>query len=426
MKKILFYFLIAIGTNTFAGTSPDSLNKKIAQLKDSLTKLKDADKKSAVYDALYKYYSALGDHYQSAYKDSAALCKDSIMAILTRAIKPKEDNKEEDTTRYNFRFKLYTDFVGFKGDQPNGLVQSELSFGWNIHKNTPWFLQYRKQKNKSANQYSIKKLRQYKNDTSGLVRAKAKDSLRDLRLFYREKNANCLTLFKNVVFPIVTLSKLKDSLRYKDLNYDSSAKIYHIHTFDLIKYSNFNVSGKLNLFTFQSRSKDIKIFLDLFGTFYSTGVNEKDTTLASGLRRHNVNSVGYGLNMKLQFDPPSNHFSMEASLSDFQLRLLNNDIMQQKGKQYYPESNPKNNTFYSGNTVDAVAVWTASIRYSTKTNQENKNNDGLFLRISFFNNITSGLIFGQKVGPLDYNNNFLQVQFGLSKNMNDLLKFLKP
>ena len=437
MKKIIL-ILFAILSIKGSSQQTDSLQKQIHLLLDSLSAAKQDSAKIPVYKGLYQTYDRLGKAYFTLYSDSASSCLDSTFTLYDRyveEIKEKakqdlatKDTKEESPGKNSFNFRLYTDFVGFKGDQPNGLAQTELSFQWKLNpkRYRMLLIAAHPQPNKSELRYNLCQMKKDRNKLQGREKAKKKDELRKAKTDFNSHVPRRLGFFENLVFPIIELSKIKDSLRYKELDYDTTSHTKHIHTLDLIKHSNFNVSGKLNVLSYHSVKNNIYAYFDVFGTFYSTGIYDKDTLLDSKDQKHNINSVGWGSSVKIVFAPEKSNFYLEASYQNYGLKLLNPDIIQRKTTLYYPEYNPKNNVLNNSNTLDAVSAYVASVRYSSKMNKENKNKDGIYLRIAFFNHMSGTPSQAHNPFAVDYKNNFLQVQLGVSKSIEDLVKFIKP
>jgi len=403
MKHIITLFCLFITLHGFA-QEIDSLKKDVRTLHDSLTAARADTTRIRIYKNLNVNYDALGKSYLTAYSDSARQSLDSVYALSDKQLKQKAKEKEETaaTGKNSFYFRLFTDFVGFQGDQPNGLAQFDLAFRWKLNNKRYRLLPIacHPQENKSQLRYERSALKQRMHLATGLSKAQKKDSLRMVCKEFNAPVPRRIGFAENIIFPIIELSKIKDSLRYKDLDYDSTNHIRHIHTMDLVKYSNFSVSGKLNVVSYHSVNNNIRVYIDVFGTLYSTGVYENDTNLLVKDRNHNVNSVGLGGAIKFIFAPAQSNFQLEASYQNFELRLLNPDIYQRKTVLHYPEYDPRNATFNNGTTRDALSVYVASLRYSSTVNTKNKNSDGVFLRVAFYNHSVKTNMRGVKQAHL--------------------------
>ncbi|MCC6370541.1 MAG: hypothetical protein IT236_05985 [Bacteroidia bacterium] len=321
---------------------------------------------------------------------------ESTTAVVSESTEEKTNEKHD--RRLSLAMRVYNDATGFNPDQPNGIVQSEASL--NIR---------------------LKGWRWWKEDTT--------------------KNVTAM-FFNNIVFPTINLFQIKDdsSYRYAPVHYLKSNNLVNdsfvnVHTLNLVRYSNFNVSAKVNLFTLQTRDKGLSLFIDAYGAFYRTGLSY-DSLLSAHLgvkkedSRFMVNSAGAGLNIKFRCSPPKSKLSLEASTTIFGIALLSNDVKQNYGRLYYPDYNKRNDergnikyingaeSFFNG-----LAFYSFQIRYSDNLeNSKNKTGSGFFFRVNFFSNPWIGILNDSK--RVSYGNNYLQIQTGISKNLDDVLKFL--
>ncbi|MEW6469062.1 MAG: hypothetical protein AB1458_09070 [Bacteroidota bacterium] len=115
-------------------------------------------------------------------------------------------------------------------------------------------------------------------------------------------------------------------------------------------------------------------------------------------------------------------------MTNFGLTLLSNDVRQNYGQLYYPDYLAKNdaasnalfdpdfNKLYNG-----IGIYTVSVRYSGAENKLNRGSGkGVFFRMVYYSNPIL------KNKEVNYNNGYAQIQFGISKSLEDLWKFINP
>jgi len=332
----------------------------------------------------------------------------SIIEVNQTEIKVKNDPGSSDTTIYSIprayilRFAkgngikrsnaaqvnliVYSDLQGLSEKQPNAIIQPSLSASISLN-------------NKPFNQ----------------------------------GNRIELTLVKNLMFLVNAWQVKQDtSFRYFPLSYlvDSTATgkdtIPYIHVLNIVKYASFAFSAKVNLLTIAIKEIGLKLFIDDYPIFYCTGIS--DSLLPAQYRQYRIYSVGNGMNYKLRFKQDDSHYRFDISYTQYGLTLLHNSIVSRQGKLYYPESSPKNiinnkndltNNLEYANSI--IGIYSFEIRYSSKINKEN-DNDGIFIRMMFYTNPIKSLTSSTK----GYGNNYLQLQFGISKNIVKLWETLKP
>jgi hypothetical protein len=121
---------------------------------------------------------------------------------------------------------------------------------------------------------------------------------------------------------------------------------------------------------------------------------------------------------------------MEASVTNFKLILLsNNDIHQSYGRLYYPEYNAQNYArpklaYEKKEAFANITTYCVQVRYSSDINERySPTGTGAFLRFTFFTNPLFTVQENRKNNDYSYGNNYMQVQFGLTKNLKDLFDF---
>lgn len=385
----------------------DSLEfEKTAQKQlDKLNKIKKNLENKRISDKKFerKVERLIADLNNSSDNNTNYNSKEDLNDTIIVTVRKYINNKLSDSTSYDsakaeakkylpFYFRVYSDAKGFKKEQPNGLLQTEFGFNWEI-KALTW------------------------------------------------SSKNCKVYFlKNLQLPQVSLFQNKNdtSFQYTPVHYDKSIPItdttlftsrLNVHTLNLIKYAHYTVSGKLNLLAVEYKKKGIKWYLDAFGTFYSTGISYDSTTykllqIKKEDSKFQVFSAGGGLNSKLIICPPKTYFTLEVSYTQFYLLLLNNDIRQSYGKLHTPDYNSSNYKTplirsYNDKSLSAIAIYNVEVRYSSTRNDKKKDNTGVFLRFNFFTNPFTSFSFKS-----NYGNNYTQIQVGVSHTFEELLNFL--
>lgn len=318
-----------------------------------------------------------------------------IIDIKKTENKTGQQSTIDPTNNIKFNMAVFSDAKGFNKDQPNGLIQTEFGFSWDLIKNPI----------RSTNNFNFYLLKNLVLPTINLLQTKSDSSFRYTPIHY------------------VKTGNTVDSLTFKST--------LNVHTLDLIKYAHYSISGKLNALTIQSKGKYFTFFIDLYGVFYASGVSYdslllKELNIKPQDSKREVYSVGGGFNLKTKFNPQNSQFSMEASITQFGLTLLsNNDISQNYGHLYTPDYNLQN---YSKDNLNiskgfnGITIYTIQIRYSTLNNAKNKGETGLFLRLNFFTNSILSIIDGTT--SINYGNNYTQIQIGIKKNISDLVSSL--
>ena len=266
----------------------------------------------------------------------------------------------------------YSDFQGFKGDRPNGLVQAEANFSFYTN------------------------VKSFKSEKSSAV------------------------FFRNVVFGF-NLTKVEDKLRYKQVNYfiDTSEAIHdtirHIHTFDLVQYSNFNAYAKINFLTYKWPLTKWKFYADGYGALFSTGV--KDTLPV--VTEYNLNSIAIGYNLKISTDYEPSEFPINVAFSvkGFHINCYSNSVRQRVGPLYVPDSDKRNNIFQKDGIVGGKSLTVFQLEFQYFPSKENSGK--IFFRTSYYNNIFGRVINNEPSN--DYGNNFLQVQVGYAGSFTEFL-----
>jgi hypothetical protein len=304
------------------------------------------------------------------------------------SIKIKKDKTQDSSLtkpKLEFIGRLYSDFVGLKADNPNGLIQTKFLFSYT---------------------------RQY-------------DSLKCTIPF---KNSFEIVPFRNVVLADFAFSKIDQKNRELPVRYNSDDSISgYLNRLDLYQYAYFSVTGKLNLFTVRCFSKcegdsvdkkhncktvtflksyeSFRLYFDLIGTFYNTSI-------ADSLKRSNmtsVNSIAWGINIRATFYPTSkSNLKAEIEYTHFFPSLFTHTYKEIAGPQYLAHTGLITQSMiderkYAINSFDLVFV------------RNNDNKSAQFLRLSIIGNF-----FARPA--LTSPNLFYQLQLGTDFTLNDLFK----
>lgn len=330
--------------------------------------------------------------------DTSKTKADSIRVTVTtdKGVPVKIQTPEISTIdSTNVFLSVFSDFLGFKQNAPNGLIQTEFWGNGYINKNGDV-------------------LHLFKSDCFTKREIKLYPLHNAIFMFNLSKIGNSNdTRYKQVDY-------FKDTLLANNNNPDSI--VHHMHTFDLIKYSNLSFVGKLNFAALYFDKPHLKFFLDGYCVFYSTGVH--DSLFEGSTRKDwdfNIYSVGYGLNCKA-ISYINQSFNLEISYTGYNLTLLNsNSIKQNTGNLYYPETNPKNSLFVEDdNKKINTRVGIYSVQVFCVPKSKAKTNI-IFFRISYYSNTLRAFKKGNFV-PTGYND-YLQVQVGYRKTF-DFDKFI--
>jgi len=305
-----------------------------------------------------------------------------------KVIFKENDSEEKFDYLKNLHYTVYTDFKGYS-NEPNGLVQNEISF------NVP-FLKWEIKSNK---------------DCFGCLK-KENPEIKEL--------CNTMTFFDNVKAKVNFFQTQSDSSNhYRKLNYDTTGSEIrkHIHTLDLIKYANISAYINVNVFKWQHKKTGLRFFLDGFASFYNTPIIDSVITK----KTNSITSIGYGYSVKLKFKPDNSHIMADFSYAQTYFKLFSNDVLQRTGS-LYEDGNVKNNFISNSsdnNERSIIGLFTGELRYSSKVNKLNDLGTGYFLRLNVFTNPIIG-----EDSKYNYNNNYVQIQFGINKSIDELLKFL--
>lgn len=271
-------------------------------------------------------------------------------------------------------YSIFTDFKGFAGDQPNGLVQSHLFFNLSVNDSDKW-----------------------------------------------------IKIFRNVVGGIA-LTKLENNLRYKSLyihkdtmENGSLDTIKHLHYLDLVRYQNFEGYAKFNLLTLDLKKSTldipVTIYLDGFANILSTGI--RDTTLgtAESDRTFSTTSFGYGGSANIRIgDVTSSEipFDFTMGMTMYQVYNTSNNFVTTNGPLFHPENNPANYSYDGFKLTSLIKKYEFLLTYCRDNeNPENK----IFIRTQIHTSRVD-----KKYENLGYkHNSYLQVQLGYNAALKDLL-----
>lgn len=174
---------------------------------------------------------------------------DSLKRMITLLSKGSDTTSKKiaskDTAHLKFRGMIFSDIVGIKDDQPNGLIQTNFYFSYE---------------------------RPDISDKSTLIP------------------------LKNIVLVDITLSKIENDEYKLPVRYVSqdSTKGY-LNQLDLLQYAHIKAASKFNLICYHLKD-DFDIYFDLLAGFFRTAIY--DSLKISNTK--NLNTLTYGINVKLR------------------------------------------------------------------------------------------------------------------------------
>jgi len=196
--------------------------------------------------------------------DSSSVPKNSPTAPAA----PPDGSSNELDSSY-FYIRAYSDFVGLQDDQPNGLLQTEFFFDWN------------------------------------------------LRLNY--DSAKALVFFYNLVLPEVGILKLDEKERYLPVLYGETTNRTMLNATDLVKYANLRLAAKLNILKLKLNSLN-RLYLDGYAVHYRTGITDSTRKEPESI----FNTFGAGGNILFRSYKKNTKFRLDLMYSLFWLKSTSN------------------------------------------------------------------------------------------------------
>ena len=222
-------------------------------------KLYSFNYKSAPED--FKYWIKLGDiikYLPKFYPESESYGPKDTAFFTTPEKKVTVLRKEKIDKILDAR--IYSDFIGLGGDNPNGLVQAEVS--------RKIILRPKRQPVYTLGQYSFH---------TG-------------RLNFFEPIASITKIEKN-------FKELPLTVEYETTQDSKTVKSKHASTLDLLRYSNFSFGGKVNLSVFDFPKLKYSLYLNIGTMLYRTLIKDSVRTITAGVpdeaikKSYNVSSL---------------------------------------------------------------------------------------------------------------------------------------
>ncbi|NOX47900.1 MAG: hypothetical protein GXO89_13070 [Chlorobi bacterium] len=239
-------------------------------------------------------------------------------------VKFEEDGATEkvvykEQTSKLFAAKIYSDLMGFKKDDPQGIIQVEVEKKLNIF---TWRKQFRQWHNWGVISYTK---------------------------------------------PMITLSKLEEKdkglfLRYRDdYKHNLTEPVKYASTLDLFRHEIFSIGNEMNLFLLDSRSLKSTLFIDGGFLFGQSEVIDSLWVYKNGKIAFSENPDNYKVNV-LRFYPkatisvyPDERYSFSASYSHSWYYAMTNDFVQVANSDYYAATG-KDSEHYGRNQFNSVEL----------------------------------------------------------------------
>ncbi|MEO0733367.1 MAG: hypothetical protein AAFZ52_11070, partial [Bacteroidota bacterium] len=281
-------------------------------------------------------------------------------------INPKNNVKGvpiyKENTKDILKARIYSDFIGFDENNPNGLVQTEVS----------------------------------------------------KRFFLNTSSTSSFQNFMysgyfNFIEPNLVIAKIEENNKYLQLKEfaplnplpQEGETLNYASSLDILNYSTLQVGGLLGLAYFSFPKYHIRLQFGVGGHIFQSGfANERitqDTAFNVRVQTENefiANSLVYYPDIRMEFNPDP-RFGLEVAYRPTYVTLLNNDVLQVDNEERFLASDGRIRT----DKVVHVVQLLANIRVNKETNGQ------FFFRTNF------------SLSGDDRNNNFLQAQLGYAFNI---------
>ena len=259
----------------------------------------------------------------------------------------------KELTKDILQARIYSDFIGFDEDNPNGLVQTEVS--------KRFFL----------NTASVPSFGNF-----------------------------LYSGYFNYIEPSLLIAKVEQNNKFLELQSlsinDQDAPVNFVSSLDILNYSSFRVGAQIGVAYFSIPKYHIRMELGLAGFINQSGfAREKitaDTVVNQTIIQNDeflANSFVYYPDLRIVFNPDP-RFGLELAYRPTQINLLSNNIRQVDNQEEFIRTNGENKSKQFVHVLQLMA----SIRVNSRTNGQ------FFFRSNFS-------ILGD-----DRNSNFLQAQLG--------------
>ncbi len=200
---------------------------------------------------------------------------------------------------------IFSDFVGIKDDQPNGLVQTNFYISYL----RPTKIRY----DKVCNKDSVKN----KICWNPFPRLNKK-----LTIDSTQTNHLGVFIARNAVLLDITFSKMENENRELPVRYDTITHGRYLNKYDLLQYANVISLSKINIATFRWHNV-LSTYLDYTPIFYSTAV--LDTLLRKDAFR--ISSIAHGFNLKVStVKDKESKLSADCSFSVFLPHIISGNF----------------------------------------------------------------------------------------------------
>jgi len=325
--------------------------------------------------------------------------------------------------------EIYSDFMGFGQDNPNGLIQTEVSKKFFLYsKRIPREIRPGRLLNRSENiSRKIEKLSiKMVSDTQKIKNPEKKqkyynkmlsDSIKqeNKRKYLKEKsffvksgqsfNRIISFGFINFIEPKFIFSKLEDNNKYLPVTYDKiksqetgkDSTIKYVTTIDLLSHVNMSIGGKINLLVLDFPVLKSSLFFNMGGYYQLASIIDSTATFKDSILTINDNKFNVGLMQSFWEAQWMIKTDARFSISLY-YRLIYLNMLTEKFQLEQIDNIRKTRDFEADRWLQSIQLL-ASIKLSDKS---------------------SGRLFFR--GTLTYesnnmNNNYFQAQLGYSFNI---------
>ena len=307
--------------------------------------------------------------------------------------------------------EIYSDFMGFGQDNPNGLIQTEVSRKFFLYsKRIPREIRPGRLLNRNEKiSIKIDKLR-ITDSTNSKIDILYKKSKYLKEKSYLVKSGQSFKRiisfgFLNFIEPKFIFSKLEDNNKYLPVTYDKiksqetgkDSTIKYVTTIDLLSHVNMSIGGKINLLVLDFPVLKSSLFFNMGGYYQLASIIDSTATFKDSILTINENKFNVGLMQSFWEAQWMIKTDARFSISLY-YRLIYLNMLTEKFQLEQIDNNQKTRDFEADRWLQSIQLL-ASIKLSDKS---------------------SGRLFFR--GTLTYessnmNNNYFQAQLGYSFNI---------
>ncbi len=307
--------------------------------------------------------------------------------------------------------EIYSDFMGFGQDNPNGLIQTEVSRKFFLYsKRIPREIRPGRLLNRNEKiSIKIDKLR-ITDPTNSKIDSLEKKSkyLKEKSYFVKSGQSFKRIIsfgFLNFIEPKFIFSKLEDNNKYLPVTYDKiknqetgkDSTIKYVTTIDLLSHVNMSIGGKINLLVLDFPVLKSSLFFNMGGYYQLASIIDSTATFKDSILTINENKFNVGLMQSFWEAQWMIKTDARFSISLY-YRLIYLNMLTEKFQLEQIDNNQKTRDFEADRWLQSIQLL-ASIKLSDKS---------------------SGRLFFR--GTLTYessnmNNNYFQAQLGYSFNI---------